>query len=97
MALISTFPDYDVRPERSSFVYLENKNSSDFSFEPYVLPENISGRWFLMDAGDVDSDVDEDIVLICFTYSFTSLPKDLSKSWKESNVDMVILKNKLFD
>ena len=96
IALISTFPNYDVRPEQS-FVYLENKNSSDFSFEPEVLPESLSGRWFLMDAGDVDSDGDEDIVLTCFTYSFTPLPEDLSERWRESKFDMVILKNKLFD
>ncbi|HZJ21125.1 MAG TPA: hypothetical protein VFD35_12340, partial [Pricia sp.] len=92
IALISTFPDYDIRPEQS-FVYLENKSSSDFSFEPYSLPEDISGRWFLMDAGDVDSDGDEDIVLTCFTYSFSTLPEDLSKKWRDSDFDMVILEN----
>ncbi|HEA21417.1 hypothetical protein LCGC14_1010290 [marine sediment metagenome] len=95
IALISTFPDYSKRPEQS-FIYLENKNSSDFNFQSYRLPENISGRWFLMDAGDVDSDGDEDIVLTCFTYSFTPLPEDLSTEWRESDVDMVILKNSLF-
>lgn len=96
IALLSTFPDYNTRPEKS-FVYLENKSSSDFSFEPYYLPESISGRWFLMDAGDVDKDGDEDIVLTCFTYSFTPVPKDLSKKWRESDFDMVILKNGLLD
>ncbi len=96
IALISTFPDYNTRPVQS-FVYLENKNSSDFSFEPHSLPQNLSGRWFLMDAGDVDSDGDEDIILTCFTYSFTPLPKDLSEGWRESNCDMLILRNKLFD
>lgn len=96
IALISTFPDYDARPEKS-FVYLENKNSSDFSFEPHSLPESVSGRWFLMDAGDVDKDGDEDIILTCFTYAFTPVPEDLSKKWRESDVDMVILKNGLID
>lgn len=96
IALISTFPDYDTRPEQS-FVYLENKKSSDFNFEPYNLPSTISGRWFLMDAGDVDGDGDEDIVLTCFTYSFTPLPEDLSKSWREADFDMVILENGLTD
>ena len=92
IALISTFPDYNTRPEQS-FVYLENKNSADFSFEAFNLPKDISGRWFLMDAGDIDSDGDEDIVLTCFTYSFTPLPEDLSKNWRESDFDMVILEN----
>lgn len=96
IALVSTFPDYDRRPERS-FVYLENKNSSDYDFEPYRLPEAISGRWFLMDAGDVDSDGDQDIILTSFTYSFNPLPEDLAKEWSESDVDMVILENNLLD
>jgi len=94
IALISTFPDYNTRPEQS-FVFLENKNSPIFSFEPYGLPQDISGRWFLMDAGDVDNDGDEDIILSCFTYSFTPLPEDLSKSWQESEFDMLILENDL--
>lgn len=96
IALISTFPDYDTRPEKS-FVYLKNTSSSDFSFEPYGLPKNVSGRWFLMDAGDVDKDGDEDMVLTCFTYSFTPVPENLSKKWRESDFDMVILENDLFD
>ncbi len=96
IALISTFPDYNTRPEQS-FVYLENKDSSDFSFEPYSLPSTISGRWFLMDAGDVDNDGDEDIVLTCFTYSFTPLPESLSKSWQESDFDMLILENEMIE
>ncbi len=94
IVLISTFPDYSTSPEQS-FVYLENKNSSDFSFERYHLPNDISGRWFLMDAGDIDSDGDEDIILTCFTYSFTPLPEQLAKSWRESAFDMVILENGL--
>jgi len=94
IALLSTFPDYDTRPVQS-FVYLENKNSSNFSFEPFGLPKDISGKWFLMDAGDVDSDGDEDIILTSFTYSFTPLPEHLSKNWRESVVDMVILENGL--
>ncbi|HET8737562.1 MAG TPA: FG-GAP-like repeat-containing protein [Pricia sp.] len=96
IALISTFPDYGSRPVQS-FVFLENTNSSKFSFEPLGLPKGLSGRWFLMDAGDVDSDGDEDLILTCFTYSFTPLPRDLARTWQKSDFDVVILENRLLD
>lgn len=96
IALISTFPDYDAQPEQS-FVYLKNTGIQDFRFEPFSLPEDISGRWFLMDAGDFDLDGDEDILLTCFTYSFTPLPEGLQQSWRASDFDMVVLENRWFD
>ncbi|MDT7830161.1 VCBS repeat-containing protein [Pricia sp. S334] len=96
IALISTFPDYGKRPVQS-FVYLENKNEDSFQFEPQGLPTTISGRWFLMGAGDVDNDGDEDIVISCFTYSFSPVPVDLKQRWGESDFDMLILENVLLE
>lgn len=92
--LLSTFPDYDQKPEYA-FVYLENKDAAGFVFKPYTLTDVNSGRWLLMDSGDVDQDGDIDIVLSAFTYSFTPVPKGLSKMWAEKNVDLMILENKL--
>ncbi|MDT0607549.1 FG-GAP repeat domain-containing protein [Croceitalea rosinachiae] len=92
--LISTFPDYEKAPELS-FVYLENKDSKNYNFTTKVLTDPNAGRWFLMDAADIDSDGDEDIILSSFTYVFTPVPKDLSKRWSENNVDILILENKL--
>ena len=94
IAIVSTFPDYSRQPEKS-FIYLENKNKDTFDFEAYSLPNNLSGRWFLMDGGDVNGDGDEDIILTCFTYSFTPLPEGLLEKWKQSDFDIVILENKL--
>jgi len=96
IALVSTFPDYEDHPEKT-FVYLENKNSTNFSFEAFGLPTDISGRWFLLDAGDFDNDGDDDIVLTCFTYSFNPLPDDLKVQWNDSDFDMVIFENDLLD
>ncbi|MEA1785333.1 VCBS repeat-containing protein [Arenibacter sp. GZD96] len=90
--LLSTFPDYDAKPELS-FVYLENKMPQHYHFQPYTFTDAALGRWFLMDAADVDGDGDEDIVLSSFTYAFTPVPKKLSDVWKESDIDILWLEN----
>lgn len=92
--IISTFPDYKKYPE-FSFVYLQNTNEKDFIFESFTFSDSNLGRWFLMDTGDVDNDGDEDIILSSFTYVFTPVPDKLSKLWKEKNVDIMLLENKL--
>ncbi|NER17386.1 FG-GAP repeat domain-containing protein [Spongiivirga citrea] len=95
IALISTFPDYDNKPELS-FVYLENENAANYQFKSYTLKDHALGRWFLMDAGDVDQDGDQDIILSSFSYVFTPVPDALSKQWNEGKVDLMLLENKLF-
>ncbi len=92
--LLSTFPDYENHPE-FSFVYLENLSASTFDFSPFTFKNSNQGRWFLIDAGDIDNDGDEDIILSSFTYVFTPVPKELSELWEEKNVDLMILKNTL--
>jgi len=93
-ALISTFPDYDNAPQ-FSFVYLENTNSLNYNFKTQVLEDPNLGRWFLMDAGDIDADGDDDIILSSFTYVFTPVPDSLSKRWNQSNTDILVLENNL--
>lgn len=92
--VISTFPDYEKAPERS-FVYLENKDAKTFTFSTKVLKDPFAGRWFLLDAGDVDDDGDLDMVLTSFTYSFMAVPKKLSDRWTAENVDVLLLENTL--
>ena len=92
--LLSTFPDYENTKE-SSFIYLENKNTTDFVFEDSTFKESNFARWLLMDAGDVDGDGDEDIILSAFPYVFTPVPEEQSNFWKENATDLMILENKL--
>lgn len=93
--VVSTFPDYENKPERS-FVYLRNLNSEDFEFQAEVLQNPNLGRWFLMDKGDFDSDGDMDIVLSSFTYSFTPVPQYFKEKWDSTETDLLILRNKLY-
>jgi len=60
IAAISFFPDEKNQPQES-FVYLEQKKP--FQFAPYTIKEFANGNWLTMDAGDVDGDGDDDIVL----------------------------------
>ena len=92
--ILSTFPDYENMPEYS-FVYLENKNAENYSFETKLLPDPNLGRWFLMDKGDIDGDGDIDILLSSFTYAFTPVPDFLEKKWSQENTDILILENTL--
>lgn len=92
--LLSTFPDYK-NPAEPPFIYLENKNASAFTFENSTLKESNYGRWLLMDAGDVDGDGDEDIILSSFLYSFTPVPIEKIDLWREKGIDIMILENNL--
>ena len=93
-ALLATFPDYEHHPE-FNFVFLENKNSIEYTFEQEHFGDINMARWFLMDSADIDGDGDEDIVLSALTYSFTPVPVYLEEAWSESYTDLLILENKL--
>lgn len=92
--LIAAFPDYFEHPE-FSFVYLENKNSENFYFEPNTFSEAQNGRWLLMDANDVDGDGDQDIVLSSFSYVFSPVPRALQELWDAKKAHIMVLKNSL--
>ncbi|WP_119843775.1 VCBS repeat-containing protein [Reichenbachiella sp. MSK19-1] len=94
MAVVATFPDYATTPLQS-FVYLENQNSDQFVFEAQTFTQADTGRWLVMDAGDVDQDGDEDLILGSFTYSFVYVPDSLSETWNANRVDLMVLENQL--
>lgn len=91
IAAISYFPDYVNYPEES-FVYLEN--TGNLTFTDYSFPEAINGRWFVMDAGDLDGDGDIDLALGSFVYF---LPmgdtSGLGKRWLNSGPSVAVLEN----
>jgi hypothetical protein len=60
IAAISYFPDVKNQPQEA-LVYLENKGG--LKFIPTAIKGFDRGNWVTMDAGDVDGDGDEDIVV----------------------------------
>lgn len=92
IALVSFFPDYNQHPEES-FVYLENKG--DFQFEPYTLDDPTLGRWIVMDAGDLDGDGDEDLVLGSLAFEVVPASDLYPAKWVKSGIPFIVLENVL--
>lgn len=90
IAAISFFPNY-MGAFKESFVLLENQGNMKFA--PYTFPESIAGRWITMDAGDLDGDGDDDIVLGAFNRSFGDVPKLLGDTWEERGPSILVLEN----
>lgn len=95
-AIIATFPDYTEDPMQS-FVYLENIDALNYEFATSTFKEVDKARWFLMDAGDVDNDGDIDIILSAFSYAFIQIPKEVEQQWKDNDIDILLLENKLIE
>ncbi len=91
IAAISYFPDYYRYPEES-FIYLENRGNLEF--KDYSFPQATNGRWIVMDAGDIDSDGDIDLVLGSFVYfKAQGDTTGLGEKWFSSGPSVVLLEN----
>lgn len=88
----SFFSDYDDLG-RKGIVYLENEG--DFQFAPHHFPEAKKGRWLVMDAGDVDQDGDEDIILGSFVQGLVAVPEAVLANWQASTDPVLFLENTL--
>jgi hypothetical protein len=86
IATISYFPDNKNQPQEG-FVYLENKGK--FDFKASTIKEVKSGSWLVMDAADIDSDGDEDIVLGSFDRTKRGRINDSKK-----DTSIIILENR---
>ena len=88
--VMSFFPDFDISGQ-NSLVYLENQG--EWHFQPYRIPHADAGRWMVMDAGDLDQDGDEDLVLGSFTLNSTGVADSLIRRWETSNQKILVLEN----
>jgi hypothetical protein len=92
IAAISYFADYRKSPEES-FVYLQNQGELHFTAATFA--DCAIGRWLTMDAGDIDRDGDDDIVLGSLVEMKGGIPVEVTKRWDESSPSILILKNTL--
>jgi hypothetical protein len=91
IAAVAFFPDYELRP-REGFVYLENQG--EMKFTAATFQQSMTGRWVTLDAGDIDGDGDEDIVLGSMTDMPGSFPPpQLKEFWDKRGPSVVILRN----
>lgn len=81
IATISYFPDIRNQPQEG-FVYLENMGN--WNFNPSTIPEAEQGKWLTMDAGDLDGDGDEDLVIgsLAVTNKSGKAAKDTSSMYR---------------
>ena len=93
IAAISFFPDYEKSP-RESFVYLENQaGTNSLEFAASTFRESITGRWLTLEAGDIDGDGDDDIVLGSLVEMPTAVPEFVKNLWKEKGPSVLVLRN----
>lgn len=88
IAAISFFPDFKNTPDES-FIYLEN---IDQEFKPHKLVESASGRWLIMEIGDLENDGDMDIFLGALDFN-NAVPENLHQKWRKDRTAVLILKN----
>lgn len=92
LAAIAHFPDFGHRPNES-FIYFENQGALHFA--PHTFADAGRGRWLTMDAGDVDQDGDEDILLGSFFRPTGPDHANLMERWRKPGTGVVLLRNTL--
>lgn len=91
IAAISFFPNFQTAPQES-FVYLENQGNMQFNAQTF--PKYNSGRWIVMDSGDLDKDGDTDLLLGSLTFEVVPA-MGLVDKWVKAGIPFVLLENQL--
>jgi hypothetical protein len=88
IAAISFFPDFEHHPEQG-FIYFENQSGK---FSASSTPLAASGRWLVMEAADIDSDNDIDLLLGAMNFP-TLVPPALFEQWNRKGTSILVMKN----
>lgn len=90
IAAVSFYPDYS-QGGKEAFVYFEQTGQETFTAR--TLPEARLGRWMVLDAGDIDGDGDEDIVLGAFNVKSDDCSQETYDQWQRDDAPILILEN----
>ena len=92
IAAIAQFADFSQTPNQS-FVYLEN--TGGLTFKPQTFPMANRGRWLRLEAGDIDQDGDDDILLGSFFRPTDARYSKLMDYWRKPGAGIMLLENGL--
>ena len=62
-------------------------------FKPHTFAESALGRWITLDAGDIDGDGDEDLLLGAYIKGPTPVPAKLMAAWEQFRRPLLLLEN----
>jgi hypothetical protein len=90
LTVLASYPNLKDRPQET-LVYLENKG--DLNFNSSYIEKQPSGKWLLMDAGDLDDDGYTDLIVGANLMNTIAYPEFYDEHWKKEKKPVLILKN----
>ncbi len=94
LAATSFFPDYEGSPREGFLLFDNTGGRGRMEFRMATFRQSVAGRWLAMDAGDVDGDGDEDIVLGSLVRMPTAVPGTFKEQWEKQGPSLVLLRNR---
>jgi len=90
IAAISFFPDYSEVPVRGFMLF---ENTGNRTYRANTFPEVGSGRWIVMDSGDIDRNGDRDLILGSLAFEVPG-KDNFVQGWVKNAMPFVILENR---